>query len=352
MSPEDPVPDWPEDGLEHLGKCPVCGDDQRELLYPGMTDRVFFCAPGQWSLWHCRGCGCAYLDPRPTESTIHLAYQRYYTHEADPGPAKPGIRRQLKWAIKNDYLHAYYGTRHRPRLPLGRFLPFLAGPVFSRTAGRWVRHLPRPMADSVCLDIGCGNGNFLDTARACGWQLEGLEPDPGAARAARQRGMIVHQSPLPRTGLPDETYDAVTMSHVIEHLHDPKSALQEIWRILKPGGSLWIATPNIHATGFHRFGEHWRGLEPPRHLVLFHASALVSMLTHAGFAKACWIPAEARPFESYARSHCIESGLDPSAPGALSIPWSLRLSATVAAVGSAVHPDRTEELICMAGRPE
>jgi len=52
---------WPKDGLESVSRCPVCNSDKRELLYDRLTDRVFFCAPGEWSLYKCCNCGCGYL---------------------------------------------------------------------------------------------------------------------------------------------------------------------------------------------------------------------------------------------------------------------------------------------------
>jgi len=66
-------------------------------------------------------------------------------------------------------------------------------------------------------------------------------------------------------------------------LHEPIAALQEIHRLLKPGGLFWLATPNMDAPGHLHFGPDWRGLEPPRHLVLFSAKALSLALQRTGF---------------------------------------------------------------------
>ena len=352
MNPKEqnPCQVWPQEGLEDLEACPVCEDPRRELLYRGMTDRVFFCAPGQWTLWHCPGCGCAYLNPRPTEKTISLAYRRYYTHDISPDPVVPGFYSRLKQAIKNDYLCAHYGAESRPRLPLGRFLPYLLGSAYPRELGTWVRHLERPMKDAVCLDVGCGNGGFFDVAHACGWRLHGLEPDPRAASAARWRGMTVYESALPRTGLRDETYDAVTMSHVIEHLHDPVSALQEVRRILKPGGTLWIGTPNVESIGHRRFGVNWRGLEPPRHLVLFSGASLAEALDRAGFGPMVALPISLRPFGMFAPSHCIAAGRDPNG-SASRIPQRIRWLAVSAALRTWLSPTQGEELLVSARKP-
>jgi 2-polyprenyl-3-methyl-5-hydroxy-6-metoxy-1,4-benzoquinol methylase len=78
-------------------------------------------------------------------------------------------------------------------------------------------------------------------------------------------------------------FDVITLSHVIEHVHDVGGTLRACHRLLKPGGRLWLETPNVAALGHKVFGVNWRGLEAPRHLVLFSAPALKQLLQDAGF---------------------------------------------------------------------
>jgi predicted SAM-dependent methyltransferase len=83
----------------------------------------------------------------------------------------------------------------------------------------------------------------------------------------------------------DKRFDAVTMSHVIEHLHDPLRTLRECRRILKPGGRLSIVTPNIESRGHRRYRRNWMHLDPPRHLHLFGPAALRVLVERAGFVE-------------------------------------------------------------------
>lgn len=346
---DPPAGEWPAGELESPGCCPVCGGSMRERLHDDARDRIFFCAPGRWTLWRCAECRSAYLDPRPAASAIGRAYRGYYTHEKVPSGSPGGPWCFLQQAVINDWLRAHYRVRRHPWLPLGRFLLVFL-PRYHRSVGQWARHLPRPGPDSVCLDIGCGRGDFFEVAQACGWRVQGLEPDPVAAGIARGRGVRVHTGGLPATGLEPDAYEAVTLNHVLEHVHDPGRAVREVWRLLRPGGILWIATPNLGALGYRRFGVHWRGLEPPRHLVLFHPASLTDLLRRAGFDPVVGMPASLKPLRNFASSHRIASGQDPN-DEAIPVPWRIRLAAFIAALGAWLRPAWGEELIFIAQKP-
>ena len=133
------------------------------------------------------------------------------------------------------------------------------------------------------LDVGCGNGIFLATMKELGWEVAGVEPDRQAARVAREQfGLNVHVGTLEEAGFADGTFDAITMSHVVEHLADPISALRECWRVLRKGGRLVVTTPNIESLGHRLYGKAWIGLDPPRHLFLFSPPTLRTCIERSG----------------------------------------------------------------------
>lgn len=146
-----------------------------------------------------------------------------------------------------------------------------------------VRHLRRTPPGPQLLDVGFGRGEFLRTMQEHGWQVQGLEPDSGAVAAARADGLDVEQGLIDDAPYPPESFDAITLSHVIEHLHDPVASLTVCSRLLTPGGVLWVATPNVAGHTHRRFGRNWFGLDPPRHLVIFTRSSLELALLRAGF---------------------------------------------------------------------
>lgn len=282
---------WPAEGLETVEACPVCGHTARTLLHESLVDNTFRTARGRWTMWHCATCRSGYLSPRPTAATIHEAYQAYYTHKAAAGADTrrvplQGLRRQLA----NGYSNWRYGSRLEPASRWGPLAALLL-PSRRTAVARELRHLPRlPAVGGALLDVGCGDGSFLAHAQRCGWQVLGLEPDPKAAQQARKGGVKVIGGGLERLAGQAEAFEAITMSHVIEHVHDANDVLRTCYRLLKPGGQLWIETPNVDALGHRVFGVNWRGLEAPRHLVVFSARALSSALRRAGFAAPTALP--------------------------------------------------------------
>ena len=344
-------PAWPETGLETLGVCPVCGAGDRQAVHERLEDRIFHCAPGQWTLWRCEACGCGYLDPRPTVGTIGLAYAAYYTHEAPDDvflSSATRIGRRLP-ALRNAYLNARF-----PALGLKPTLPWLGAwlKLFPETldlAERDVRHLPAPAENARLMDIGCGSGAFVKRARAMGYQAEGLEFDQSAVNSALAAGLPVHNGALPDTGLEADTYQVVTLSQVIEHVHDPLASFAEIHRILRPGGAFWLATPNMNAAGHQEFGPDWRGLEPPRHLVLFSAAGLEQALTRAGFTDIRFMPPGPVSEWFYRASERVRGRLPEDQPVSLSA--ELQQAAAREDRQSHRDPRVGEELVVLARKP-
>lgn len=307
---------WPEEGMEAVPACPLCADEHRALLHENLRDKIFFVAPGKWSLWRCGGCSCAYLDPRPNEETIGAAYENYYTHQepADKNflsGARKGLVSQLWQRLRNNYLNHRFGHDIRPSLWGGAYLVRNSNDL-SGKAAHTIRHLPAPRKNSNrLLDIGCGNGDFLFVARRLGYRAQGLDIDPEAAEAGRSAGLDIRVGKVPESGLTREKFDQITLSHVIEHLHNPVSALREIHSLLKTGGRIWISCPNIDSEGHHLFADAWRGLEPPRHLVLFNFASLAGALARVGFNRIQLMPPPPEANFYWGQSVAISRGMDP-----------------------------------------
>lgn len=346
---------WPDGGLESVDRCPVCRDRDAIVLHQGLTDNVCFCAPGRWTLYRCTRCESVYLDPRPTAATIGHAYAQYHTHEEHheentEAPPPRGLTGHLRRALGNGYLNARYRFDLRPALALGGWAIALV-PAMRCRSNRKAR-VPLPHRGARLLDIGCGNGAFVKKAIAWGWDAEGLDPDPDVAAAVSPRlSARITTGALADINYPDARFAAVTMDHTIEHVHDPVSTLREALRILQPRGLLWVATPNVDSLGHRLFKRDWRGLEPPRHLVLFNAKALRAALAAAGYEKVRQLRAPFLTSWWFTKSYRIARGEDPLPEDGAPLPLSARLLALMADWWGFTVPSSAEELIFIAQRP-
>lgn len=263
--------------------CRICGS-AGSYLYENLTDRLFG-APGKWSLRKCdnSGCGLLWLDPMPATEDIGKLYSTYYTHKVREGRS---LAKRLYRRAIDGYLRRRYG--YETAISPAAF-DWLLGvllylhPGARAEADARVMSLPAKPGGQL-LEVGFGSGQTLRRMQSLGWDVQGVEFDPVAVNNALASGLNVHQGDIASQGFAEASFDAVVTSHVIEHLPDPEGFLHECHRLLKPGGTLVIYTPNSRSFGHYLFGRNWRGLEPPRHLHLFNSSNLPGLIRRNGLS--------------------------------------------------------------------
>lgn len=334
--------DWPEAELERVERCPACESEARDRLHTGLTDPLFG-APGTWTLWRCRSCGSALLDPRPTAASAGRAYSSYFTHEEPHEPEPSGAIGRLRRRAMRGYLEARYGYDRGDGLRWGaRLLPLM--PRIPALTDRWVRHVHQHGDTPRLLDVGCGNGVYMLRMRNLGFEVHGIDVDAAAVDEARAVGLDVRRAAVADLDPGRERFDAITLGHVIEHLPDPLAALSRAHELLAPGGMVWVATPNVDALAHSVFGPSWYAIDAPRHLALFSAGALEGLLSRAGFARVERLATPPAARGSFGPSAAIARGLNPleQTPP---LAGAQRLRAAVADVLHSHRPDRAEELI-------
>lgn len=112
------------------------------------------------------------------------------------------------------------------------------------------------------LDYGCGTGEFVEYLESKSIQAEGVEPTPLAFKKAKDKRIKVHKS-LDRV---QDSFDAITLFHVLEHVDDYESILKQLTKKLKPNGLILIAVPNYKSYDAHYYKEKWAAWDVPRHL--------------------------------------------------------------------------------------
>ncbi|MGQ2983680.1 class I SAM-dependent methyltransferase [Flavobacterium sp.] len=129
------------------------------------------------------------------------------------------------------------------------------------------------------LDIGAGTGDLLAVAKANGWDIAGIEPNDKAKKIAESKGVVFMEG---LEAIADESYDVITMWHVLEHVPDVDAQISELKRIIKPDGVIIIAVPNYRSYDAQYYGEFWAAYDVPRHLWHFSKTAIEKLFARQG----------------------------------------------------------------------
>jgi 2-polyprenyl-3-methyl-5-hydroxy-6-metoxy-1,4-benzoquinol methylase len=333
--------------ITHCFLCGVPG----ALLYKGLRDRLYN-ATGEWDLKRCPNsdCGLIWLDPMPTEDDIGKAYQSYYTHRARN--ISQNAMRKAYYAVRDGYLGLRYGY------PCSMWKRFLAPLMYLNPGRRGIEDFnvayqfaPRP--GSRLLEIGCGSGERLKLFSNLGWDAEGTDVDPKAVEKVRNMNLKVHLGTLSSLAYGDESFDVIFINHVIEHVHRPLGLLKECCRILRLGGSLVVATPNVHSLGHRLFKENWKALDPPRHLYLFNHTNMSRMIKLSGLETE-YIGTLARRIIDLVMGIAVLLGDKSHNFNRVAAAWEELLTQALYFPGTALYkfkPDLGEEVVHVAKKP-
>lgn len=129
------------------------------------------------------------------------------------------------------------------------------------------------------LDIGCGTGDFLATAKKHSWNIAGVEPDENALQIATEKTETEIHSNEVLSKMDDQSFDAITMWHVLEHVPNLKEHISTLKRLLKPNGTIFIAVPNFNSHDANLYKEFWAAYDVPRHLWHFSQGSIKKLFS-------------------------------------------------------------------------
>jgi SAM-dependent methyltransferase len=212
-------------------RCPACGSaDHRTLSSYDAGD-----------LARCGSCGCAFARRLPSGDELEEHYAGY--------PVRTEI----------------------PELTHVRYRELLAGLARFRAGGR-------------ALDVGCAAGHFVAAAAAQGWDAAGVEPAEHLREHGRASGLAVFER---LDDVPAEPrFDLVTAFEVVEHMTHPADELERMAAFLRPGGAMYLTTPNFDSLSRRLLGPRWSVIDYPEHLNYFTLKSLSALLRRTGLEPA------------------------------------------------------------------
>jgi 2-polyprenyl-3-methyl-5-hydroxy-6-metoxy-1,4-benzoquinol methylase len=229
----------------HYSQCPVCGSLN---IAAALTAKDHTVSQQDFSIWHCSNCTARFTQDVPEQNAIGAYYQsdNYISHS----DTKKGIVNSLYHLVRKRTLNA--------KLKL-----------ITNEVG---------MMKGALLDIGCGTGAFLNTMKTAGWGITGLEPDDTARTKAKELYGIEPQSPEKLFALQAGAYHAITMWHVLEHVHELHAYIKQLHELLTPKGKIFIAVPNYTSKDADIYKENWAAYDVPRHLYHFSPQSMEQLL--------------------------------------------------------------------------
>lgn len=239
--------------MEILKNCPICNSvEQAEFL----TCIDHTQSKKEFTIVQCKSCGFKFTNPRPDTTEIGSYYkaEEYISHS----DTTKGLMNSLYHLVR--------------KYTLAKKLQLAA-----RLCG-----IPSTKNPKSLLDIGCGTGAFLKTCYDAGFKCIGIEPDADVRRSAINNYKIDVRSESELNTLQIESFDIITMWHVLEHVHNLNARIIKIKELLKPYGRAIVAVPNCNSLDAKHYGNKWAAYDVPRHLYHFTPKDITTLFEKHG----------------------------------------------------------------------
>ncbi|MBI1343369.1 MAG: methyltransferase domain-containing protein [Terrimonas sp.] len=236
-------------GKIHHVVCPICGAGDVKNIF-SVRDRTV--SQENFRVVECNSCGLRYTQDAPDQASIGDYYKSedYISHTDS---SKTVINRLYKFV-------RHFTIRSKMKI------------VQRMTA----------LKRGNLLDVGSGTGFFAGAMKKAGWQVTGLEPDQGARNVALASHQVKLEGMDELFRLPESSFDAITLWHVLEHVHELKRYVHQFRLLLREKGRILIAVPNYTAHDATVYQEYWAAYDVPRHLYHFSPESMKRLMDEQG----------------------------------------------------------------------
>jgi SAM-dependent methyltransferase len=270
---------------EKIYTCEICKSKQMSKIFT-VIDRVIQ-RSDSYSLVKCANCNQVSLYPMPSAEEINAFYPKDIEYYGDK--CKDSFTSKIAGS-KNKLFEFVLSQCFNYPVPekVPKHIIVFARFIIAFFRGFLYRHprfqLPNYIKNGKLLEIGFGSGGAMRQFNSLGWNVIGTESSmQRCLHLESTHGFIsIHTSTF-QVPLEDKSVDVIYLNQVFEHMLHPQLALQEYWRLLKPGGQVLMTVPNFACLQSRLAGASWRGIEAPRHLYLYTEKTLEALLCHANF---------------------------------------------------------------------
>lgn len=243
------------EAFAHKGIIDMIDGYVEKCLLCNCTDFLHRFSKNGFKIVQCKNCNLLFVNPQNSpQETAKIYKEQYFQNRIILGSE---LDKENKKSIKSFKL---------------------------KSCKMYLEDISKRVKRGKILDVGCGEGYFLEAAKSDGWIPYGVEISEFAANMARESlGADISCGLLRDVSYPDNMFDLITMLDVVEHFHNPLEEMKEIHRILKPGGMCFLLTPDVESPGARLMRSRWFELKPPEHLFYFSQNTLRQLLESAGF---------------------------------------------------------------------
>jgi SAM-dependent methyltransferase len=247
--------------------CRICENSKDNKTYK-VHEMMFGCRD-EFTYIECAECGCLQIDKIPEDILRYYPSDSYYSYSA----SNVSILEKVKVFLKGKRIkHTLTGED-----TLGSVLNRIFGEVVEAP---WLKKANLQLSTRI-LDVGCGAGSLILRLKSAGFEhVEGIDPFI-LEDTYYKNGVKVLKKFLNEVS---ETYDFIMLNHSFEHMSDPLTALKELCRILKPGGTILIRIPMASSYAWRTYRENWVQLDAPRHLYLHSEKSMQILAKQSGLS--------------------------------------------------------------------
>lgn len=254
----------------NITNCPICNSSKTSKVFDAVDH---FSTRETFPIYYCKNCGFRFTNNFPSEDSIGRYYDSpdYISHS----DSKTGLINRLYHFFRKQMLKKKVNLVSKYVVSEHQLSQKALESKYSKTTSS--------KSNIHLLDIGSGTGYFLNAAKEKGYTVTGIEKDSNAREHATSNFGLDIKDEQSLWAIEDDSFDVITLWHVLEHMENLNEVVAKINSILKPDGVVIIALPNHNSHDAKKYKGYWAAYDVPRHLWHFTPDTVEKLLSKHQF---------------------------------------------------------------------